>query len=162
MTRDHMRAAQRITRDMEKAMRTVKERATRSALRSGSIESAMKTIDRSTETLFVVECDRLNKTYHAVKERCRACDGKRRCLDCSGKGRRVGLLMETDCRRCKGTGVCASCVERANLIVAVLKRACEYAELREELSFEGTLKKMRIDLKEAAIYQGIARIAEGL
>jgi RecJ-like exonuclease len=156
-----MKAEQRLLKDIEGAMRSVKEHAKRSALRSGSIDDAMKAIDRSTEMMFIVECEKLNRIYHAVGEQCGACRGRKRCLECSGRGKRTGLFMEGACRACKGTGVCQGCVKRSDAILSVLKRACVYARLRETRSFEGTLKKMKIDLRDASVYQGIVKIAEG-
>lgn len=156
-----MKAEQRLLKDIEGAMRSVKEHAKRSALRSGSVEDAMGAIDRSTEMMFIVECERLNRTYHAVRDQCDACKGRKKCAECSGKGKRTGLLMESRCRECKGTGVCQACVKRGDAILSVLKRACVYAKLRETRSFEETLKKMKIALSEASVYQGVVKIAEG-
>lgn len=156
-----MKADQRILKDIEDAMKSVKQHAKRSALRSGSMDDAMKEIDRSTEMMFIVECEKLNKTYHVSDARCETCGGKKKCVECSGRGKKTGVLMEGTCRSCKGTGVCQSCVKRSERILEVMKGACLYARLRGEISFERTLKKMKIDLNEASVYQGIMNIAEG-
>ena len=156
-----MKADQRILKDIEDAMKSIKQHVKRSALKSGSMDSAMKEIDRSTEMMYIVECERLNRIYHMSDARCESCGGKKKCVECAGRGKKTGLLMEGKCRSCKGTGVCRSCIERSERMLDVLKSACVYARLRGELSFEATLRKMGIDIHKASIYQGITKIAEG-